>query len=305
MALDPFVLAYAVIYLLALLLAYRDRKRFPLGDSVMVILVVGFGFTALVHWVLPPPETEPALPPASTGGVIFALAYLALLAGLLTRQRPMPAAWRGDFRKEKIATLVFKLVFFVALPLLALRVFWSAEWASLGFTWGDIPRQLRATGILVLVIGGFNLLAGSGAAPLRARKFSARQVALGGVITMLWNIFEVGLVEEFFFRAFLQEQLVGVLGSPWSGIVVASLLFGLAHAPGLYLRGADKGGPLGEHPTLLNSVLYSILVLSVAGWFTGLLYWRTQSLLAPILVHAALDSVAQVAEYIEGLKLPR
>jgi len=82
-------------------------------------------------------------------------------------------------------------------------------------------------------------------------------------------------------------------------------LFGLAHAPGIYLRRGDKLGPLGESPNALDTILYSVLVLGTTGWFTGLLYWRTQSLLAPILVHAAIDAVAHTAEFIEGLKLRR
>jgi membrane protease YdiL (CAAX protease family) len=58
---------------------------------------------------------------------------------------------------------------------------------------------------------------------------------------------------------------------------------------------------LGERPALLDALLYGILALSPAGWFTGLLFWRTQSLLAPILVHAAVDAVAHAVEFIEAL----
>lgn len=78
-------------------------------------------------------------------------------------------------------------------------------------------------------------------------------------------------------------------------------MFSLAHASGIYLRRGDKHGLLGEQPSLLNSILYAILALSPTGWFTGLLFWRAQSLLAPVLVHAAVDAVAHTAEFIEGL----
>jgi membrane protease YdiL (CAAX protease family) len=155
----------------------------------------------------------------------------------------------------------------------------------------------------MICFGGFNLFAGSGAAPLRARKFHGRQVALGLLVAFGWNIVEVGLVEEFFFRAFLQTRLINFLGAPLAGICITALLFGLAHAPGLYLRAGDQGGPLGGKPSLLNAILYTIVVLSPTGFFTGLLFLRTQSLLAPILVHAAIDTVAHAADFIEGLKL--
>jgi hypothetical protein len=45
--------------------------------------------------------------------------------------------------------------------------------------------------------------------------------------------------------------------------------------------------------------------LSTAGWFTGVLYWRIQSLLAPVLVHAGLDAAAHTPEFIQALKLPK
>jgi membrane protease YdiL (CAAX protease family) len=117
----------------------------------------------------------------------------------------------------------------------------------------------------------------------------------------LWNLLETGLVEEFYFRAFLQGRFTAYLGSAAAGICIASLLFGLAHAPGIYLRRGERHGPLGERPRLLETILYAILGLSPTGWFTGLLYWRCQSLLAPVLVHAAVDAVAHTAEFLEGL----
>ena len=45
-------------------------------------------------------------------------------------------------------------------------------------------------------------------------------------------------MEEFFFRVLLQTRLSAVLKSKLGGIVLASLIFGLARAPGLYLRTA-------------------------------------------------------------------
>jgi len=299
---DPFVLAYVVIYLLAFGLAFWNRRTFPFSESLLVILIVGIGFTGLTYLATLPIKTQPIAAPVSGPELAFTLGYLVLVAVLLVF-RATPPGWKGNFLKEKLAALLFKLPIFVIAPILALRLLWDADWANLGFSGGDLPGQLLAALILALCFGGFNLLAGSGAAPLRARKFSGRQVALGLLITFSWNIVEVGLVEEFFFRAFLQTRLINFLGAPLAGICLTALLFGLAHAPGLYLRAGDRVGPLGAKPSLLNAILYAIVVLSPTGFFTGLLFLRTQSLLAPILVHAALDTVAHTAEFIEGLKL--
>lgn len=293
------VAGYCLIYLAALGLAVWNRKSFPLSESILVILIIGIGFTGLVYFVSPEVK-EQAARVVNRSELLFTLAYLVFVSLMLVFFDPVPSAWKEDFFKRKFVRLVYKLILFVAIPLIALRLAWGVNWSGLGFSVQQLPRQLLAALILSLCFGGFNYIAGSGAKPIRAGEFSARQLTVWFPLVFLWNMLEVGLVEEFFFRAFLQTRLVHAFGSSLAGICAASLLFGLAHAPGIYLRSGDKGGPLGEHPTLLNSILYAILVLSPAGWFTGLLFARTQSLLVPILVHAAIDTVAHVSEFIQS-----
>lgn len=302
---EPVVLIYICIFIVALAMAVWRRKTFPLAETLIVLVIVGFGFTGLVYLFAPARGPAPAAFTVQPAEMIFTIVYLGIVAALLIPGPPVPNAWKDDFLKKKLAIVVFKLLVFVLVPLVAVRLVWSADWASLGFTAGDVLGQLRSAAILILFFGGFNLVAGGGAAPIRARKFSISQVTLGLGAAFLWNLVEVGLVEEFFFRGFLQTRLVSFLGTPVSGILATSMLFGLAHVPGIYLRRGERHGPIGDHPTLLNSILYAILVLSPSGWFTGLLFWRTQSLLAPILVHAAIDAVAHAAEFIEGLGLQK
>ena len=302
---EPALLIYGGLYLLSLAVAVWRRKTFPLGDALTVTLVVGFGFTGLVYLIVPHPVSVPAQHGVKTTELIFTVAYLALTAALLIRGAPIPTTWKSHFLKRQFATLVYKLLVFVLIPLVALRLLWGTEWVDLGFSARDVIGQLRSAALLILLFGGFNLLVGGAAAPIRKRQFALGQIIVGLILVTLWNVLEVGLVEEFFFRAFLQGRLIGFLGSPMAGICIASLLFGLAHAPGIYLRRGDKNGPLGERPSLLDSVLYAILALSPTGWFTGLLFWRTQSLLAPILVHAAVDAVAHTSEFLEGVGIRR
>lgn len=297
----PIVFIYAGIFLLSLGLAVWRRKTFPLGETLMVSLIIGLGFTALVYWIAPRPGTVPVPQGVKASQVIFTVAYLFITAALLIRGAPVPKSWQEKPFKKKFATLAFKLVVFVLVPLAALRLIWRTGWADLGFSAGKVLPQLGAAALLILVFGGFNLLAGGAAAPIRKGQFTLRQAAAGMSLAFLWNVLEVGVVEEFYFRAFLQGRLTSFFQSPAAGIAAASLLFGLAHAPGIYLRRGDRHGPLGEHPALIDAILYTILGLSPTGWFTGLLYWRCQSLLAPILVHAAVDAVAHAAEFLEDL----
>ena len=301
----PVVFIYAGIFLFCLALAVIRRKTFPLVETMMVTVIIGLGFTGLVYWIAPRPGAVPLRQDMHPAELIFTLVYLVTTAALLVRGAPVPKSWREHYFKKSLATLGFKLVVFVLIPLAALRLIWHVDWADLGFSAGNAPGQLRAAALLMLAFGGFNLIAGGAAAPIRKRQFSLGHIAGGMSLAFLWNLAEVGLVEEFYFRAFLQGRFTAFFDSPAAGICAAALLFGLAHAPGIYLRRGDRHGPLGEHPTLIDSILYAILGLSPTGWFTGLLYWRCQSLLAPILVHAAVDAVAHTAEFLEGLGIRR
>ncbi|HRQ66251.1 MAG TPA: CPBP family intramembrane metalloprotease [Xanthomonadaceae bacterium] len=78
-----------------------------------------------------------------------------------------------------------------------------------------------------------------------------------------------GIGEELLFRGVIQAALEGWLG-PLAGLLLASLLFGLAH---------------------FVTVGYLVLAC-LMGLYFGLLYQWTGNLLVPILVHALYDWVA-------------
>ena len=56
---NPMVLIYAGIFLASLALAIGRRKNFPLAETLIVTLIVGLGFTALVYWIAPRPGGTP------------------------------------------------------------------------------------------------------------------------------------------------------------------------------------------------------------------------------------------------------
>jgi membrane protease YdiL (CAAX protease family) len=87
-----------------------------------------------------------------------------------------------------------------------------------------------------------------------------------------------GLGEELLFRGAIQAWLVDV-GDPVSGVVLAALIFGLAH----YVTTAY------------------FIAASLMGLYLGLLYQLSGNLLLPVLVHALYDWVA--IEYL--LRQPR
>ncbi len=92
-------------------------------------------------------------------------------------------------------------------------------------------------------------------------------LASGTFLAFLWV---VALSEEFFFRAFLQRLLVRSLRSDIGGLIVASVLFGLAHLPFRH-----------QFPNWRFAI-----VAGVGGVFYGLSFLKAQSVRASMVTHA-------------------
>ena len=90
------------------------------------------------------------------------------------------------------------------------------------------------------------------------------------------------------------------MDSEIGGIVIASVLFGLLHAPGLYLRTAGTQEALGANPSLLSAVGYSFVITSVAGFFLGTLWARTRNFAVVVLVHVATDLLPNLVPIVKA-----
>jgi len=97
----------------------------------------------------------------------------------------------------------------------------------------------------------------------------------------------------------LQSRLAATLNSELAAILLASLLFGLAHAPGLYLRGASLMEGADAHPTMAWAAAYSVAVMSPAGILFGVLWSRTRSLGLLIVLHALIDLLPHLSGFIK------
>lgn len=84
----------------------------------------------------------------------------------------------------------------------------------------------------------------------------------------------IAVLEELFFRGFLQNLLSNSLRSWWKGQLIVSGLFGLFHI---------------LHAPFPN--WRYVVLASIAGWFYGSAYRQTGSLMASALTHALVDTV--------------
>jgi membrane protease YdiL (CAAX protease family) len=114
---------------------------------------------------------------------------------------------------------------------------------------------------------------------------------------------EAGLVEEFFFRWYLQSRLAAWTGSQVSAVLLGALVFGLAHAPGILLRGAGAVEGLGYAPGIGTALAYVIATQGVAGLAFGVLWARTRSFVLVVALHGLFDAFSNTAPFIDTWRL--
>ena len=264
---------------------------FPIAS----LLIFGLALGSII-WFLTRKMDAPAVPveqPAKQS--IALLVYLAIYAVLLI------GIWLGTIKQaippgpaQELAVLAYKLVIHVGIPLGILLVLGSklsgmfdtgagrrGFWPALVVLCGLMFALLAVVSPSLKQIGALNLgVAAAGAWVLGS---------------WAWYSLEAGLCEEFLFRVCLQSRLTAWMKSPTAAIVVTSILFGLGHWPGLYLRGGP--GVDGWSTDPIQVAAYTIATLAPLSLAIGLLWARTRSLLLIVLVHGAIDALPNTAEF--------
>ena len=69
------------------------------------------------------------------------------------------------------------------------------------------------------------------------------------------------------------------------------------------LRGAGTITPAGESPSILLGVGYSVVTLSVTGFFVGIIWARTKNLLVLMFIHAAGDLLTNFGGLVEAFNI--
>jgi len=168
-------------------------------------------------------------------------------------------------------------------PLLAARAKGRAFWLPL------VVLAVVLTGLLSVVTPSLKQI--SGLHP------SLVTLAWAAPLSFLWVALEAGLCEEFLFRAVLQTRLAAALRSEVGAVAIGAVVFALAHAPGLYLRGSP--GVDGYSTDLLQVIAFTVATLSPLAILFGVLWTRTRSLLLVVLLHATIDFLPNLGEFLD------
>lgn len=292
----PFVFGYLALYALCLFLLAR-YENFDLAEPLFVLVVLGIGFTFLAWLLTLGVRATPAAALARPGAEAAAVTlYLLLFAvGVLGWGLSWLKTILPDPRLHMAAVTGAKLLTMVVLPALLLRAY-RHPWREF-LNWNFPLRRLSwRFAVLAVLLLGFQALVGGGLKDLSALHPSSSALLIGIPICFLYICLDTGLTEEFLFRVVLQTRLSAYFRSETAGVVVMSLLFGLAHAPGYYLRATDAH--VGGHPSVLMAAGYAVVMISVFGFMFGMLWARTRSLGLVVMAHAATDLLPNLADFI-------
>ena len=295
-----------VLYVASFALLLRNRNFEP-GGALIVLVLFGIIFPALT-WLATVRAVPLSISVHATPREMFVLvACIVALSAYLVGgpqwiNNHLPQTWIDSPRIKFFITLAKKLIVFVLIPFGIFRFAFGYRLRDFGIQQEGLRALCGNHLPMVSVIGGtllaFQFFLSNGAAPIRQGKFTAGQLLLGLPLCFAWLVIEVGLVEEFFFRALVQSRLAAWFKSEISGVVLMSLIFGLAHAPGFIFRGAGTVEGLGANPSALEATAYSIVVLAVSGILFGVMWARTKNLIALMLLHAAGDLLPNFADFV-------
>lgn len=290
--------AYAILYT-SLLLAMHRYLGFELAEPLLVLAVMGVGFSILA-WIV----TRNAIPlpfavmhPARESGML--LLYLLPTTAYLSWGRNLLGRFRMPEPRLSVLILVIKLSVFVAIPAAILLIIWKYRWQEL-FVFKNAASHWHAALWMSLAMLVFQCVFGRGIRDIQQSGFPVSTLVTAAPLVYFFLLLEVGLVEEFFFRVLLQSRLSAWLKSEAAGIVGMSILFGLAHAPGFYYRAVATQEALGGHPSWLMAIGYSIVITSTAGLFLGVLWMCTRNLLLLMIVHAAGDFIPNLVPMLRN-----
>jgi membrane protease YdiL (CAAX protease family) len=240
--------------------------------------------------------------PCAPAELAFLGACLILVVGFLTwGLEAIHQAFPTEPAKT-VAVTAAKLLVFVALPVLGLRAAFGYRWVALAPVGGGRPAVRAAlvmSGAMLLV----QALVGRGLTDVHRSDLRGIPLAVAAVGALAWACLEAGLVEELFFRTLLQSRLAAWLRSQTGAVVVMCLLFGLAHAPGFYLRTGRTLEGLGSNPSLLLAAGYAVVVTSTVGFAFGVLWARTRNLWLLVLVHGVADWLQGIVPFADAWRL--
>lgn len=276
--------------------AYLAWKGADWTFPIIALLIFGVALSSIA-WGLTRKMDGPAIAVANPARESFGLlAYIAVYAIVFIGWGigAVKAAIEPG-QAQEVAMLAYKLAIHVGLPVLVILSLGGAVRPLLA---GGATRARWWVAFVAMSLILFGLLAvvSPSLSQVSALKLALPAVILSVLGAWFWMSLEAGLAEEFLFRAALQSRLAAWLKSPVVAILLVSIIFALAHWPGLYFRGTPETDGYSTDP--IQVAAFTIATLSPLSILFGVIWQRTHSLLLVVLLHGAVNALPFTAEFV-------
>ena len=215
-------------------------------------------------------------------GETIAVILVAYLCGIvaISLLDPLVSSLAATIETTNVTQIVRTVIQFAAMMAVVVWYVWFLETDAL------VPVRLPDGKAVGLIVGGTIALLGSQFLINQLLQWAdfapgANQAVLAGagdptyfLVMIPVSLLFVGPAEELLFRGAVQGRLRQSWGA-WPAIVIATVLFGLIHIPGI------TGG--------FGAQLSYALLVGVLGLLLGYLYEYTQNIIVPSLVHGAYN----------------
>ena len=290
---------FALIYLGSIGVLIAGGR--PLEDVIGAFLILGvlLPLVALAACARMPRPPPPAPWRGDDGALLLGLlawivVFLLLKGPLLTALLPSAP----DPRLHDTINTLAKLFAFVAVPAFVLRSR-SFRWSDAGRPSASTPRLWLTFVVMAFAAFAVQAVLGSQFKRLLGADYAGHHLCPAGMLRWACMSFDAAPAQEFFFRWYLQSRLAAWTGSQVSAVLLGALVFGLAHAPGILLRGAGTVEGLGDAPGIGTTLAYVIATQGVAGLAFGVLWARTRSFVLIVALHGLFDAFSNAAPFID------
>lgn len=299
-----YALAGILIYLVSVAVLCTLFNQ-PLVDFIPSAILFVFAFP-LLSFALTLKNKPLAIQPAfRTEPLIIAVlillivCYVTFLSSSINKLLPDTVFQNQRFMMFFVS--IKKLLFFVFTPWLLYKLL---GFSTIRFGFLNELKLLgsRKNVLIILLFSilllAFQLMFSHGGEKFLSGNYSVGDYLIGLPLTFIYLVIDVGLVEEFFFRRILTSRIGAVTKSNAGGVLISAIIFGLIHAPGLFLRGAESEG-IEEALPFIFYLFYTLAYMAVGGVFLGILYNRTGSLFLVIFLHSCMDLIPNFNEFVE------
>lgn len=281
---DPFLAGFGILYSIAIVISFIVSREwlptllFGLGSLVTLLLVLFLTRRSAPQFVdIKWPSVECWIIMGWYVGFMF-----------------LSTIWNGG---GFLANEFGKWLWFVVMPFILLLVVRGrkpdvfAVLRSIGFQRSGIGRAVLLGFLAYICMLPFVIPALSDSQLQKILELLQNPLNLLIVfpISFLLALITAGFTEELFFRGMLQSRLAEVTGSEMRACILTAFLFGIYHLPYAYF--------LPSWPTHGNIAWAFSSVLTeqmITGLLLGVLWLRTRNMIAPILFHSLVNTLAMI-----------